>query len=73
MISWILGILTGLGGPINNIIKNIRYLKMTETITKSSMEKARIKQEIAEAHDRQAIIVAEAGHRLFLRSSCGIK
>jgi len=55
-----------LGGPINNVIKNIRYLGVTELITKSSMEKARIKQEIAEAENRKAILIAEAGDRIAL-------
>ena len=60
----ILGFLTGLAGPIAQITGKIADLKIAQVQAETDQEKAKIDASIAEAHDRQAVLVAEAGSRL---------
>lgn len=60
----ILGWLTGLAGPIASITNKIIDLRAKQAETASATEKAKIDQQIEEAHDRKAVLVAEAGNRI---------
>ena len=60
----ILGLLTGLAGPLAQITGKITDLKLAQVQAKSNTERAEIDQRIEEAHDRKAILVAEAGQRI---------
>lgn len=64
MLSLILGWVTGLAGPIASITNKIIDLRAKQADTQSAMEKAKIEQQIEEAHDRKSVLVAEAGNRI---------
>lgn len=64
MLSIILGFITGLSGPISAVISKISDLKMAKLAADSNIEKAKIDEQIQEAHDRQSVLVAEAGNRI---------
>ena len=64
MLSLILGFITGLSGPISDIVRRITDLKLQQLKIEGNIERARINQQIEEAHDRQAVLIAEAGQRL---------
>lgn len=64
MLSVILGFVTGLAGPIANIASRIVDLQAKKVNAATEIEKARIDQQLEEAHDRKAVLVAEAGNRL---------
>lgn len=64
MLSLILGFITGLAGPISAAISKITDLRVAKLNADSNVEKQKIDQQIDEAHDRQAVLVAEAGNRI---------
>lgn len=59
-----LGIITGLAGPLAQIANKILDLQLAKNIARTETEKEDIEQKIQEAHDRRAVIIAEAGSRL---------
>lgn len=63
-IGTILSLVTGLGPTITSIGKQIGDYKIQKGQTESAREKQKLDQQIAEAHDRRDVIVAEAGNRL---------
>ena len=60
----ILGLITGLAGPIRDIASKIADLKIAQVQASTDQEKARIQGEIEEARGRQAVLSAEAGSRI---------
>ncbi len=60
----ILGMLTGLAGPLAQIGAQIVSLEQAKTKAASDEEKQKIDAELSEAHDRKAALIAEAGSRL---------
>lgn len=64
MLSLILGWITGLAGPISSIISKISDLQIAKVQASTDQQKAKIDQQIEEAHDRKAVLVAEAGSRV---------
>src|SRR5437868_3595020 len=60
----ILGLLTGLAGPLVNLAGRITDLQIAKVGASTDKEKALIDQQIEEAHDRKAILIAEAGNRV---------
>ncbi len=60
----IIGLLTGLGGPIIKLGSNIVDLQRQKADAKTQIAKAEIDARIEETHDRRAVLVAEAGSRL---------
>lgn len=64
MLALILGFITGLAGPISNVVSKITDLKQAQVQASTDQEKMKIDAEIAEAHDRKAALIAEAGQRV---------
>lgn len=64
LVPTILTFLTGLSGTVGKVSDNIKDLQIARENTKSNKEKALIDAQIAEAHDRKDVIVAEAGSRI---------
>ena len=64
LLGLILPFLTGLAGPASNLINNITELKKMRAKAESDKELREIDQLIQEAHDRKAVLVAEAGNRI---------
>ncbi len=64
MFTTILGVLTGLAGPISNIVSKISDLQTAKLQASTNIEKAKIDQQIEELHDKRAVLIAEAGSRL---------
>lgn len=64
MLSLILGFITGLTGPIAQVINNITELRKQQTQAKSNVELADINKEIELAESRKSVLIAEAGSRL---------
>lgn len=64
MLSILLGLITGLAGPISSAITTIADLKKAKVQAETDKEKMAYNQQIEEAHDRKAILVAEAGNRI---------
>jgi hypothetical protein len=60
----IIGLLTGLAGPISSIASKIIDLQAQKQAAKSNQELASINAALEEAHDRKSVLVAEAGNRL---------
>jgi hypothetical protein len=60
----ILGGLTGLAGPITATINRIADVQKLKEQAKTDREKMAYDQQIQEAQDRKAVLVAEAGNRL---------
>ncbi len=73
MLSIILGFVTGLAGPISNIAGKIVDLKSAKLIASNDLEKKQIDAQIEEAHDRKAILIAEAGDRLATMMNVGVR
>lgn len=67
----IIGLLTGLAGPIANIANKIIDLQAQKAAAKSNEDIKSIDAAIEEAHDRKATLIAEAGNR-FLSLITGI-
>lgn len=63
-IGAILSFITGLAGPMAAIINKISDLKMAKVNAHTEEKKAEINQQIEEAHDKRAAIVAQAGSRI---------
>lgn len=63
-ITGIIGIITGLAGPIANVIAKISDLKIAQVQASTDQEKMKIDAQINEAHDRMMVLQAEAGSRL---------
>ena len=64
MFTILLGLITGLAGPITNLIGKITDLNIAKVNAASDVDKAAIDAQIEEAHDRKAVLIAEAGNRL---------
>lgn len=64
MLWSVLGSLTGLGGAIRDITASITNLQIAKVNAASDQEKAKIDADLAEAHDRRAVLIAEAGSRI---------
>ena len=64
MLSLILGFITGLAGPISQVINNITDLRKQQAQSKSNVELADINKEIELAEARKAVLITEAGYRL---------
>ena len=60
----ILGLITGLAGPLATLAGQITSLEQAKVAAQSDQERARIDAALQEAHDRRAVLVAEAGSRL---------
>lgn len=60
----ILGLLTGLAGPLSSITGKISDLLVARAQARTDQERMKVDQQIEEAHDRKAILVAEAGNRV---------
>lgn len=59
-----LAFITGLSGPIQYITGKLADLGIAKSKASTDQEKIKIDAAIQEAHDRRAILVAEAGSRL---------
>lgn len=64
MLSVMLGLITGLAGPIANVVAKITDLKAAQVKAEGDKEKQKIDQQILEAEGRKAVLVAEAGNRI---------
>lgn len=64
MLSLILGFITGLAGPIAEVINRITALKEAKVKAESDKELSKINAELEQVHDRKAVLVAEAGNRV---------
>lgn len=64
MLAMILGLITGLAGPISSVIAKISDLKIAQVQASTDVEKIHIGAQIDEAHDRMAVLTAEAGSRI---------
>lgn len=60
----ILGALTGLAGPLAQVAKQIAALQTAKINAAADEERAKIDASLQEAHDRRAVLIAEAGSRL---------
>ena len=60
----ILGFVSGMGGTLSNIVGKISDLKIAQVQAGTDQEKAKIGAEIEAAHDRRAVLVAEAWSRI---------
>jgi beta-phosphoglucomutase-like phosphatase (HAD superfamily) len=60
----ILGVLTGLAGPIASFAKSITDLKAQREKAASDSERQKIDAEIREMEARKAAVIAEAGNRV---------
>lgn len=64
IIPSVLTFLTGLSGTVGKVSDNIKELEVKKVEASSNKEKALIDAQIAEAHDRKDVLVAEAGNRV---------
>lgn len=64
MLSIVLGFITGLAGPIAAVVNKITDLRQARLQAATNIEKANIDKDIEQAHDRKAVLVAEAGSRI---------
>lgn len=64
LIPTVLTFLTGLSGTVGKVSDNIKELEIAKENAKTNKEKALIDAQIAEAHDRKDVLVAEAGSRV---------
>lgn len=60
----ILGLITGLAGPISNAVASITNLKQAQVVAQSDKDRQLINQQIQEAEARKAVLIAEAGNRV---------
>src|SRR5262245_3824365 len=60
----ILGLLTGLAGPISELIRSSNELKTKRLTVESDSERAKIDADIRELEARKAVLIAEAGNRI---------
>ena len=64
MLSLVLGFVTGLVGPISNVLGRLADLKIAQVQASTDKEKMLVDQQIIEAEGRKAVLIAEAGHRI---------
>lgn len=64
MLSIILGFVTGLAGPITNVVGKLLDLKTAREQAQTDVQKAKIDQQIEDVHDQKAVLIAEAGNRI---------
>jgi hypothetical protein len=64
MFATILGFITGLAGPITQIVSKISDLKMKRLQAESDVALKEIDAQIEQAHDRKAYLIALAGNRI---------
>lgn len=64
MLSLILGFITGLVGPIMNLVGQITDLKKAKIVADSDIQKKQIDASIFELEDKKSVIVAMAGTRI---------
>ncbi len=64
MFGTIIGLITGLGGPLLSLGSQIVDLQKVKADAKTQVEKAKIEADIEAIHDRRAVLIAEAGNRL---------
>lgn len=64
LFTTILGVITGLAGPISSIVGKIEDRKIALAKAESDTERNKILGEIEELHGRQSVLVAEAGSRI---------
>src|SRR3990167_4811426 len=60
----ILGLITGLAGPLAQATASISDLLKAKTEAKSNIQLADINRQLEEVHDKKAVLVAQAGNRL---------
>lgn len=60
----ILGLLTGLAGPLASLASKIIDLQTAKEQAKTDRERMAYDQQIEEARDRRAVLIAEAGSRV---------
>lgn len=63
-ITGIIGLITGLAGPISNAVAKITDLQIAKVTASTDQEKMHIDAQIAESHDRLMALQAEAGTRI---------
>lgn len=63
-ITGILGLITGLAGPIASVISKISDLQIAKVQASTDQEKMHIDAQISESHDRLGVLQAEAGNRV---------
>lgn len=63
-ITTILGFITGLSGPIRDIITKISDLQIAKVQASTDQEKMHVDAQIAEAQDRMRVLQSEAGSRV---------
>lgn len=64
MFTSIIGLITGLGGPLLSLGNNIVELQKQKSDAKTQVAKAEIDAQVEALHDRRAVLIAEAGNRL---------
>lgn len=63
-LTGIIALITGLAGPLAQAFNKIEDLKIAKVTAATDQERLHIDGQIAEAHDRAQVLVAEAGSRL---------
>lgn len=63
-LTGILAFITGLAGPIANVIAKISDLQIAKVQASTDTERLHVDGQIAEAHDRMMVLQAEAGNRI---------
>lgn len=63
-LTGIIALITGLAGPLAQAFNKIEDLKMAKLQASTNVEHMHIDGQIAEAHDRAQVLIAEAGSRL---------
>lgn len=63
-LSGIIALITGLAGPLANAFNKIEDLKLARVQASTDQERVHVDGQIAEAHDRAQVLIAEAGSRL---------
>lgn len=63
-LAGILGFITGLAGPIAQVVNKISDLQIAKVQASTDQAKMVIDAQISEAHDRMSVLVAEAGSRI---------
>lgn len=64
MLSLIIGAITGLAGPIANVIAKISDLKIAQVQASTDQERIHVDAQMSEANARLAALQAEAGSRI---------
>lgn len=64
MLGTILGFITGLAGPLANVVSKISDLQIAKVQASTDTERLHIDAQISESHDRMMVLQAEAGSRI---------